>query len=451
MVAQRAQVAAVFGPGARALVASTARPDPGALAMRAGPEHRGAPALPAETAVQRQVGPDLVRGTKVFDIAGSRGRIIDRVAGPGSVRYRVEFIGETRTLNAADLFLGDPSSELVPLEAGDDSSSVELGEFDDELEPVEGHTDLLAAQHARHEGLVGKRKALKAMRLGKSPDGEDLGAKKGLGARIKGFLGRTKGELLVDPREALQGGRHYSDKGAALGAHATATRFADATIGNPLATPVESLITAPVGAAVGTHRREGRTPGTAAMVEEKAGHVFSALGNLLQMVPVIGAASAPLSGLGAGLQEHAKGASKKQATARAVAATGAGAVAGLIPGYGTYSGMVGLINDCRKLLSTVERHGDPAYAHTLLARIGALEDLLADVKESGMDPTRLDHEAAKIQHEIQKTAGRFAKEMRRRDKQGRGQLGPKTSLLEEDTLGSLGHDEDQDNDDVFDI
>lgn len=439
--------------GARAMAVSTPRLRPAALSTPAVPQGRSIDAPRAGLAVQRRVGPSLVRGTEVFDIAGTRGRIIDRVVDPGSVRYRVEFIGETREMNASDLFLHDPSYEPLPLEPDDDSSIVDVGGFgfDDEFEPASDNTDLLGAQHALQEGLVGRRKALKVLRHGKSPVGRDIGASKGWGERVKGFFRRAKGELVVDPREALQGGRHYSDKGTALGAHDTATRIGDATIGNPLATPVESLITAPVGAAVGTNRRAGRTPGTAAIVEEKAGHVFSALGNLLQMVPVIGAASAPLSGLGAGLQEHAKGASKKQATARAVAATGAGAVAGLIPGYGTYSGMVGLINDCRKLLSTVERHGDPNYAHALVARIRALEELLAEVEESGMDPARLDHEAAKIQHEILKAAGRFGKEMRRRDKQDRGRYGSKTSLLEEDTLGSLGREEGERDDDTFDL
>jgi hypothetical protein len=379
--------------------------------------------------VQRQVGTGLNEGDKVYDAEGNYGVIIRFIFDPRDPRYLVDFIDLARVERSCrELFLTPPPSE---------TSSYFDHDYSDEDDDTDEEAPMLARQHARRRGIFKHFQKLKKGRYGKSPT-EGHSGKRG---RAKRFLSRTKESLLPDPGAAMESKKTYSDKGAAMAVHGRVTKGLDATIGSSLATPIESMVTAPVDAAMGTNRRAGRTPGTHAIIEEKVGHVFSALGSLIQTIPVAGAAGGPVSGIGTYLQEHAQGASKEQAMVKALAATGAGTLAGLIPGYGTYSGTVGLIDDCRKLASNAELHGDPAYAAALLDRINEYESLIEQMKEEGM--TGWDQ---LVEKELEKTYRRLAKEMRRREKQDRGQFGSKTGLLEEDNL--LGNrSEEEDNND----
>lgn len=383
----------------------------------------------ASPIVQRQVDFDLKPGTDVWDENGTPGKIIEFIFDPRNPRYMVGFIGEYREVGTNDLFLENPDIN----ESGSEESENE----DDSAE-------LLSRQHKQQKKLVKKANAIINSRSGKIQ--ENPGERKSLSKKGKGFLSRFKKEIIVDPSGVTKKGKHYSKKGALIGAHEKITAIGDATINQPLATPIEGVINSAVGAMVGTNRREGRTPGNIAKVEEKAGQVISALGSILQAIPVIGAAAGPLSGAGTFLQEHAGGASKKQAGARALAATASSSLAGAIPGYGTYSGMVGLINDCRKLVSTVERHGDPEYAHKLLAQVDQLISLQKEIEENGLDSAKTNKLIKNIHHQITKLNSRYVTEMRRRTKQDRGVEGAKTSLLEESRFGSFDPDENESED-----
>lgn len=381
--------------------------------------------------VQRLVGTGLNAGDKVYDAEGNHGVIIEFIFDPRDPRYLVDFLDlAVVELSCHELFLTPPPTE-TPGYFDDDSSD------DDDDSDEEAH--LLAHQHARRRGIHKRFQNVKKGRYGKSP-AEGNSGKKG---RVKRYLSRTIKSLIPDPGAAMESKKTYSDKGAAMAIHSGVTKGLDATIGSSLTTPIESMVTAPVDAAMGTNRRAGRTPGTRAIIEEKVGHVFSALGSLIQTIPVAGAAGGPVSGVGTYMQEHAQGASKEQAMVKALAATGAGTLAGLIPGYGTYSGTVGLIDDCRKLASNVELHGDPAYAAALLDRINEYESLIEQMKEEGMNGWD-----QLVEKELEKTYHRLAKEMRRREKQDRGQFGSKTGLLEEDNLFG-NSSEEEDNNDFF--
>lgn len=411
----------------------------GAAAARQGqdtasePLHTAAPPSGSGT-VQRRIPEDTALGTRVYDDAGEVGQLLapgqDILLQPSFI---VSFSGAVREVSCDQLYLEDPVRH---------NGGPMLNDFDADDSDEDPAHPLLAGQHAAQEAVVAHLGAVEKRRYGKAPAAAGSPKDSSLGGKVSRFFGRFKREMVVDPRAAAAPKKSYSTRGAVIKAHEQATAMGDATLGNPMVTPIESAISAAVGAAVGTGRRADRTPGTAAIVEQKVGHVVSALGNLLQTVPVIGAAAAPLAGAGTFMQEHGKGASKKQAAVRAAAATAGSAAAGAIPVYGTYSGIVGLINDCRKLLSSVDRHGNPAYVHALMARIAELEALQQDIEQAGFSPEQEEALVAKARHQVAKTQARLDKEMRRREQQERGPEGAKTALLEEDRLGSFDREDD---------
>ncbi len=220
--------------------------------------------------------------------------------------------------------------------------------------------------------------------------------------------------------------------------HERAGQTVAAVVDHPLAAPVEKLITAPTEAAVGTNRRGGRTPGSVALGERRLGQALRVAADVLQMVPVIGAAAGALTGPAEFLDQHSRGASKKQAFFKALAATASGAAAGAIPGYGTYAGARGLVSDFNQLVSKSGTHGDPQYAHLLLERFAQLVELIEEIDNRG-DLTEAEQE--KLARELERTAekfrSRYVKEMRRREKQERGRYGAKTGLLDESKWGEL--------------
>lgn len=367
--------------------------------------------------IQRMVGISLNKDDQVFDIDGNRGLIVEFIFDPRNPRYIVNFNGTRQIeLSCQDLFIEPPETERSSYFDHEDS----MNEYDSSDE-----TPLLAEQHARRSGIFKKYQEGKKRRPGKFASDSSKNPK----GKFKSFSTRLKGEFSTDVSSVTERNKTYTDKGSLMATHAQVTKGLDATIGNPILTPVESSITAPVSAILGTNRRAGRTPGTRAIIEVKVGHLISAAGSLIQTIPVAGAIGGPVSGMGTYLQEHGRGASKEQALLKGLAATGAGSLAGLIPGYGSYSGMVGLINDCRSLASNVDIHGDPAYASALLERIKEMEALMEEMRDEDMQGWD-----KIVEKEVRKTYRRLAKEMRRREKQERGQYGAKRGLLESDAI-----------------
>ncbi len=378
---------------------------------------------PNSPMVQRQIPLDLPTGRPVFDITGARGTLQSMVS-PWDTAYWVNFPTGMRKVESADLFLTDPTagaeSEEADPEGGDleivDEDAVDAfdgGALGDEAIAGQDGGGLLGAQHGREERLIREAKNLKKHRYGKSLEGRGLGEVRSPAAVAKSFGKRAAKSMVVKPdRGDFRGG--YSDRGTLGAAHGGATKALDATIGQPGLTPIEALMQAPISAAAGTNRREGRTLGRAAVAEQKVGHVFSAFGNFVQMVPVVGAFGALATGVGTYLQEHSAGGNKRQALVKAMGAAASGAVAGLIPGYGTYSGFISMINDCRKLFSKVDVEGDPEYAHALLQRMAIARDTLLEMQELDNPPPGIKQQIAKLHKQIAKIEGRYEKEMLRR-------------------------------------
>ncbi len=231
--------------------------------------------------------------------------------------------------------------------------------------------------------LEEKSKALRRGKYSKKPSITTIPEKKRFGEKVRDFGKRIKSKFNKSKglQHAVKGRRTYSTKGKIRERLERLNNVVDeglgtvetfGTISGALATGVE--------AAVGKGRREGRTPGRKAKIEQKAGQTLNLVSDTMDHVPIFGGILAsPPRFIGLFLEQHAAGASKRQAVIKAVANTAIGAATGFIPVYKNYEAALSVAKDINGLISAPDRFGDSEYLWNLKERIDALDDMMQNI------------------------------------------------------------------------